>query len=115
MNQPKRNNPFWETIVMAASFAMLWAWFWARHTASRTPGATMWPGWTVLQIIALAALVFVLVRRMIRVRDSMHESSKLPNQFPFMNRPMNGAPHNGTSQNNGHNGTNGTAQNRKRK
>jgi hypothetical protein len=44
---------------------------------------------------------------MIRVRDAMRESTKLPNrpQFPFMSGPMNGngAPHNG----NGHNGTNG--------
>jgi hypothetical protein len=50
---------------------------------------------------------FVLIRRMIRVRDAMRESTKLPNrpQFPFMSGPMNGngAPHNG----NGHNGTNG--------
>lgn len=106
MNEPKRNHPLWETVVMAASFAMLWAWFLARQSASRTE-TDLWPGWTALQLIALAALVLVLVRRMIRVRDAMRENSKLPNRphFPFMPGPMNGngAPHNG----NGHNGTNG--------
>jgi hypothetical protein len=106
MNDPKRNHPLWETIVMGGSFAMLWAWFLARQSASRS-GIDLWPGWTALQLIALAALVLVLIRRMIRVRDAMRESTKLPNrpQFPFMSGPMNGngAPHNG----NGHNGTNG--------
>jgi hypothetical protein len=114
MNEPKRNHPLWETVVMAASFAMLWAWFLARQSASRT-GTDLWPGWTALQLIALAALVVVLVRRMIRVRNAMRENSKLPNhpQFPFMPGPMNGngAPDNGTS----HNGHNCASQKRKRK
>jgi hypothetical protein len=82
--------------------------------ASRT-GTDLWPGWTALQLIALAALVVVLVRRMIRVRNAMRENSKLPNhpQFPFMPGPMNGngAPDNGTS----HNGHNSASQKRKRK
>ncbi|HEX8234620.1 MAG TPA: hypothetical protein VF600_01570 [Abditibacteriaceae bacterium] len=126
MNEPKQNYPLWETIVMAASFALLWAWFLARQSATRT-GTDLWPGWTALQFLALAALVLVLVRRMIRVRDAMRENTKLPNQrqFPFMGGPMNGngAPHNGAPHNgaphNGapHNGNghNGTPQKRKRK
>jgi hypothetical protein len=121
MNEPKRNHPLWETIVMAASFALLWGFFLAKQSASRT-GVDLWPGWTALQIVALAALVLVLVRRMIRVRDAMRENTKLPNQrqFPFMGGPMNGNGHNGNGAPQdgaplNRSGHNGTPQKRKRK
>jgi hypothetical protein len=96
---------------MFASFAMLWAWFLAKQSAARS-GTDLWPGWIGLQVLALALLVFITVRRIIRVRDALRENTKLPNQpqFPFTGGPMNGngAPHNGT-------GHNGKPQKRKRK
>lgn len=86
MKEPKekREHPLWETLVMAASFASLWAWFLA-HQAAKTTGAKMWPGWLVVQIVAIIALVAILVRRMVRLRRVIEETRKLPNQFPFVN------------------------------
>ncbi len=92
-NKPKRDHPLWETVVMAGSFVLLWAWFIARQMALRTPGTKMWPGWTVLQIAAVVVLVIVMVRRMARVRRALREGSQLPNQFPWMSR--NGSNRNG--------------------
>ncbi len=79
----KRDHPLWETFVMAASFASLWAWFLA-HQASKTTGAKMWPGWLLIQIAAIALLLAILVRRMIRLRRVIEETRKLPNQPPWM-------------------------------
>ena len=83
--KPKREHPLWETIVMAVSFALLWAWFLARQSVSSTRNQTLWPGWTALQILALLALVFITVRRMKRLREALREGAQLPNQFPHRN------------------------------
>ena len=83
IDKPKREHPLWETVVMALSFVLLWAWFLARQAALRAPTTTMWPGWTALQILAIVALVIVMVRRMARVRRALREGSRLPNQLPF--------------------------------
>ncbi len=85
--KPKREHPLWETIVMALSFVLLWAWFLARQAALRAPSTTMWPGWTALQIAAVVVLVIVMVRRMSRVRRALRESSRLPNQLSFTMLP----------------------------
>lgn len=105
--KPKREHPLWETIVMAGSFVLLWAWFLARQVSLRAPGTKMWPGWTVLQVAAVVVLVVVLVRRMARVRRALREGSQLPNQLFGMNgRGMNGAGMNGSRMNGtGKNGT----------
>ncbi len=78
-----RDHPLWETIVMAVSFASLWAWFLARQ-AAKASGLKMWPGWPLIQIVAIALLVAILVRRMIRLRRVIEETRKLPNQPPWM-------------------------------
>ena len=91
MNKPNRDYPLWETLVMVASFVMLWAWLIARQSA-RTSGGQLWPGWTVLQVMALIALVVITVRRLARVRRSLrgedndNDNHPRPSQFP----PLNG-------------------------
>lgn len=99
-NKTRRDHPLWETVVMALSFVLLWAWFLARQATLQTPGAKLWPGWTALQIAAVIVLVVVLVRRMARVRRALREGSRLPSQIFGMNgRGMNGAGMNGTDKN----------------
>jgi len=57
----------------------------------RAPGGLannpLWPGWQVLMGVALVALIVTTVRRLGRVRRSMHgEENETPLPFP----PLNG-------------------------
>jgi type VI protein secretion system component VasK len=90
MKHRKHSHPLWETAVMIGSFALLWVWFLARQAAAHN-GGSLWPGWAVLQIVALIALAVITVRRMGRVRRALRGEDKdgfPPSRFP----PPNGHP-----------------------
>jgi hypothetical protein len=48
----------------------------ARHTR-----ATLWEGWTYLQYGAVALLIVIFVRRMIRIKKSLEEQKNQPPRF----------------------------------
>jgi len=89
MNERKNSSPLWETIVMAGSFILIWAWFLSRQSAQRT-GSTLWPGWTALLWLSVALLAVIMVRRILRVRRALRgEDESVPvvtNLYP----PVNG-------------------------
>jgi hypothetical protein len=74
----ERGNPIWETVVMACSFGLLWAWFWVRQNVMRTPGAAMPNEWNLLLGAALLALVVIMIRRLKRVKRAFEEQEKNP-------------------------------------
>ena len=93
----KRDNPLWETIVMALSFVALWGWFLARQAAGRSPGGLpqnpIWIGWNVLLGLALLALCGVLIRRMSRLKRALRDPKNRPGSgFPPGFPPINGGP-----------------------
>lgn len=84
--EEKQAHPLWETFAMIGSFALLWAWFIARQMAIKAAAAqgiaarqvSISPLWTIAQIVALALLVVIFVRRMRRTRKAMQELSLPP-------------------------------------
>lgn len=68
MNKTKRANPLWETIVLFASFALLWLWFLATQAARNTPEGRVSPIWQVVLGVALLVLVYITARRINRVK-----------------------------------------------
>jgi len=65
-DEPRKATPWWETLVIAGSFLLLWAWWLARQAALRaneTP--SFW--WQAVMGLALLALLFVMARRTQRV------------------------------------------------
>lgn len=72
MKNAKKAVPRWETAVLAASFALVWAWFLARQAAYRG-GAELSVVWNAILLLAVAALVAVLVRRLKRALAALRE------------------------------------------
>jgi hypothetical protein len=82
-NPKQLDNPLWETVAMAGSFVMLWAWMLARMAATQRAAQSrvadpstayfLSPLWTVVQIAAVAILLVILVRRVKRARKAMQE------------------------------------------
>jgi len=70
MNERKNGSPLWETLVMAGSFILIWAWFLARQSAQRS-GSALWPGWVVLLWVTVALLAIIMIRRIMRVRRAL--------------------------------------------
>lgn len=72
---PKK-KPLWETLVIAASFAGVWIYFFAWLAAGRdkTPLA---PTWQLLLVPCLIALFIVFRRRLARARSTMRESQEM--------------------------------------
>ncbi|MDF2439627.1 MAG: hypothetical protein JWN98_611 [Abditibacteriota bacterium] len=70
--------PLWETIIMVASFGLLWAWFLARQNSLRsavtTPESAMSPLWQIVLVGSLLALVVIMVRRLKRVKRALEEN-----------------------------------------
>jgi type VI protein secretion system component VasK len=89
MDNPKRNHPLWETLVIAGSFILLWVWFLLRQVGLRT-GTPMWRGWQALLAIALVALVVITVRRLQRVQRSFRGSDDEKSTTPWKFPPPNG-------------------------
>ena len=93
MNKPKRANPLWETIVLFASFVLLWVWFLASQNA-RAAQEPLSPIWQVVLGAALLVLVVVTARRISRVKrafsgedeedDNGNESPAGAPPMPFM-------------------------------
>ena len=75
----KKIGSLWETLAMIASGILIWAWFIARERARITPNATLWPGWNYLQYVAVAVLLIIFVRRMIRIKRSFDEQREAMN------------------------------------
>lgn len=69
----KKLLSMWETLAMIASGLLIWAWFIARERARITPNATLWEGWNYLQYVAVAVLLIIFVRRMMRIKKSFAE------------------------------------------
>ncbi len=65
-DEPRKATPFWETLVIAGSFLLLWAWWLARQAALRANESPSW-WWQAILVLSLLALLFVMVRRMQRV------------------------------------------------
>jgi len=80
----KPSHPLWETIVMFASFALLWAWLLSRLYLRQAPNEPIGPVWTTIQIVAVIALLGIFVRRLIRVRQAIREVGE--KQFGFVSR-----------------------------
>lgn len=69
----KPSHPWWETLVMIVSFILLWVWLLGRLSARLPLGVPAGTTWTVIQLLSVAALVWVFLRRMARVRRAMKE------------------------------------------
>ncbi len=79
-------TPLWETIVMAGSFFLLWAWFGA-HQAAQKAHQNIALGWHLVLGASLIALVIIMVRRMKRVKialDEGHRMARGMHGMPFM-------------------------------
>jgi hypothetical protein len=107
------DNPLWETVAMAGSFVMLWAWMLARMAAAQKaaqsrvadPSSVYYlsPLWTVVQIAAIAILLVIFVRRLKRARQAMQEMNSSSGRPMFgPGPPTTRSPlpdsHNGGSQ-----------------
>jgi len=90
MNKPKHANPVWETVVMFASFVLLWVWFLANQSARQTPGGGLSPLWQVGLAVVLLVLVAITVRRMNRVKRLF--SGEDENESADENSPPVGLP-----------------------
>lgn len=77
----KKLIAMWETLAMIASGLLIWAWFIARERARVTPNATRWEGWNYLQYAAVALLLVIFVRRMMRIKRSFDEKRNNPPRF----------------------------------
>ena len=77
----KKLIAMWETLAMIASGLLIWAWFISRERARVTPNATLWGGWNYLQYAAVALLLVIFVRRMIRIKRSFDEQRNNPPRF----------------------------------
>lgn len=91
MNTPEpRSTPWWETAAMIASFVLLWAYMLARQSAlmaaarsgAASPRLEISPLWNVAQYVAIATLVFILMRRVKRARDAVREATQIRPGFP---------------------------------
>ena len=69
----KPSHPWWETVVMIVSFILLWVWLLGRVTARLPPSAPVGSTWLAIQVLCVAALVWVFIRRFARVRRAMKE------------------------------------------
>jgi len=65
--------PLWETVVMVASFGLLWAWFLARQSTLKA-GTTLSPLWSLILVATLLTLVVIMVRRLKRVKRALEEN-----------------------------------------
>ena len=77
--QPK--TPFWETLVIVASFVGVWVYFFAWLSAGRAR-APLALYWQLLLVPCLVALFFVFRKRLARARNAVREASE-QNAFPF--------------------------------
>jgi len=71
--EPKPSNPSrLETVILAISFFLLWAWWLARQNVYRAGGEpTLWMSLPL--VVVLAALAWVFARRLRRVVAAMKE------------------------------------------
>lgn len=77
----KKLIAMWETLAMIASGLLIWAWFISRERARVTPNAQLWEGWNYLQYAAVALLLVIFVRRMIRIKRSFEDQKNQPPRF----------------------------------
>ena len=103
-NGASERMPVWETVVMVASFGLLWAWFLARQSTLKA-GTTLSPLWTLVLGASLLTLVVIMVRRLKRVKRALEEND--PRRAGMHGYPP-GMPMSFTQPH-------GTAQNTKRK
>ncbi len=80
----KPSHPRWETLVIIVSFVLLWTWLLSRVRARLPLGAPIGAIWTAIQLLSVAALVWVFLRRMARVRRAIKEVGE--QQFGFVSR-----------------------------
>jgi membrane protein implicated in regulation of membrane protease activity len=68
-------TPRWETLVIAASFAGVWIYFFAWIAAGRAKAPlSVW--WQFLLVPCLIALVVVFRRRLARAKNTVRESNR---------------------------------------
>lgn len=65
--------PKWETAVLFFSFVLIWGWFVARQAALRN-GESLHTAWWAAMLLAIAALIVVLVRRLKRTLAALREA-----------------------------------------
>jgi uncharacterized membrane protein len=70
-----RKTPLWETLVIAASFAGVWIYFFAWLAAGRAK-APLSAWWQFLLVPCLIALIIVFRRRFARAKNAVRESSR---------------------------------------
>lgn len=71
---------------MIVSFVLLWVWLLERVSARLPLGVPVGATWTVIHLLSVAALVWVFLRRMARVRRAMKE---VENTFGFTSPSRN--------------------------
>lgn len=72
-NGSEERMPVWETVVMVASFGLLWAWFLARQSTLKA-GTALSPLWQMVLVASLVTLVVIMVRRLKRVKRALQEN-----------------------------------------
>jgi len=81
MKPPQSKTPLIETLVIAASFAGVWIYFFAWLAAGRAK-APLSVYWQFLLLPCLVALFFVFRKRLARARSAVREANE-QNAFPF--------------------------------
>lgn len=77
-------HPWWETLILVVSFVLLWLWMLGRYSARLPVSAPVGPLWTAIQVAALAALVWVFLRRLNRVKRALKQT--MEKDFGFVER-----------------------------
>ena len=97
-NSADERMPIWETVVMVASFGLLWAWFLARQSTLKA-GTTLSPLWQIVLVASLLSLVVIMVRRLKRVKRALEENDpRRAGMRGYPPMPLGFTPH-GTEQN----------------
>ena len=82
-------TPIWETCVLAGSFVLLWVWFIA-YKGAEGSGTALPLWWHFFLLVAVALLVFVMVRRIKRLQQALHaedENGESMSPYPGFGGP----------------------------
>jgi membrane protein YdbS with pleckstrin-like domain len=79
--------PLWETLAMAASFVLLWAWF-INYRAAQNAKVDLASVWQGALLLALGVMLLITVRRVLRFKHALEQvkqqARRGPAPFPWM-------------------------------